>query len=295
LNYPSGCRFANPITYSLPEHPAIRPEDKRARSVSGSRATVDDKELSRFSAQADAWWDPDGSFRALHRLNSTRLSFIRSRLAAHFQRDIRHLRPFNRLTLLDIGCGGGLAAEPMARLGFTVTGIDAGAEAIAAAREHAQGAGLKIDYRIADAESIADVGRRFDVVLALEVVEHVADPGVFWRCLSDMVTPEGAIIIATLNRTARSFALAIVGAEYILGWLPHGTHDWRKFLRPSELILGLRRNHLNSSEIVGVTYNLRAAKWVLSRDLEVNYIVMATRQRGDADRLHPSLGGIQGI
>jgi 2-polyprenyl-6-hydroxyphenyl methylase / 3-demethylubiquinone-9 3-methyltransferase len=246
--------------------------------VHASDATVDAAELGRFAQQADAWWDPEASFRALHRLNPTRLGFIRSRLLTHFQRDPGLLRPFTGLTLLDIGCGGGLVAEPMARLGFTVTGIDAGAEAIAAARTHAQAAGLEIDYRVATAESIAGTDERFDAVLALEVIEHVADPDAFWRSLALLVTLGGAAIAATLNRTARSFALAIVGAEYILGWLPRGTHDWRKFLRPSELILGLRRNHLRATEIAGVSYDPRRGEWVLSRDIEVNYLVMAVRQ-----------------
>ena len=244
----------------------------------GSGATVDDEEIRRFAAQADAWWDSEGSFRALHRLNLPRLDFIRSRLLKHFRRDPHLLRPFTGLTLLDIGCGGGLAAEPMARLGFTVTGIDAGAEAIAAARAHAHMAGLEIAYRVATAESIADAGERFDAVLALEVIEHVSDPKAFCRYLGSLVTPGGAAIAATLNRTARSFALAIVGAEYLLGWLPRGTHDWRKFLRPSELILGLRRNHLLATEIAGLSYDPRAGEWVLSRDIEVNYLVMAARQ-----------------
>ena len=243
-----------------------------------SGATVDDEEIRRFAAQADAWWDSEGGFRALHRLNLPRLDFIRSRLLKHFQRDSHLLRPFTGLTLLDIGCGGGLAAEPMARLGFTVTGIDAGAEAIAAAQAHARMAGLEVDYRVATAESIADAGERFDAVLALEVIEHVSDPKAFCRYLGLLVAPGGATIASTLNRTARSFALAIVGAEYLLGWLPRGTHDWRKFLRPSELILGLRRNHLLATEIAGLSYDPRAGEWVLSRDIEVNYLVMAVRQ-----------------
>ena len=243
-----------------------------------SGATVDDEEIRRFAAQADAWWDADGGFRALHRLNLPRLDFIRSRLLKHFHRDSHLLRPFTGLTLLDIGCGGGLAAEPMARLGFTVTAIDAGLEAIAAARAHAHMAGLEVGYRVATAELIADAGERFDAVLALEVIEHVSDPKAFCRYLGLLVTPGGAAIASTLNRTARSFALAIVGAEYLLGWLPRGTHDWRKFLRPSELILDLRRNHLLATEIAGLSYDPRAGEWVLSRDIEVNYLVMAVRQ-----------------
>ncbi len=243
-----------------------------------SGTTVDAEELGRFAAQADAWWDPEGSFRALHRLNPSRLGFIRSRLQAHFRRDPGLVRPFTGLTLLDIGCGGGLVAEPMARLGFSVTGVDGGTETVAAARTHAQAAGLEIDYRVATAELMAASGERFDAVLALEVIEHVADPDLFWRSLGLLANPRGALIVATLNRTARSFALAIVGAEYVLGWLPRGTHDWRKFLRPSELILGLRRNRLHATEIAGVGYDPRRGEWVLSQDIEVNYLVMAVRQ-----------------
>ncbi len=243
--------------------------------MSACRATVDDEELSRFAAQADAWWDPEGSFGALHRLNPTRLDFIRSRLLAHFRRDARQLRPFTGLTLLDIGCGGGLIAEPMARLGFSVSGIDAGAEAVAAARAHSQATSLRIDYRIADAELMSRAGSRFDVVLALEVIEHVADCDIFCRCLGTLASRGGVVIIATLNRTARSLALAIVGAEYILGWVPRGTHHWRKFLRPSELILRLRRNRLTPTEIAGISYNPLYGGWQLSQDLEVNYLVMA--------------------
>ncbi len=243
-----------------------------------SGTTVDDEERGRFAAQAGAWWNPEGSFRALHRLNPTRLGFIRSRLLQHFRRDPGLLRPFAGLTLLDIGCGGGLVAEPMARLGFRVTGIDAGPEAVAAARPHALAVGLDIDYRIAAAESVADMGERFDAVLALEVIEHLADRDLFWRSLEGLVAPGGALIAATLNRTARSFALAIVGAEYILRWLPRGTHDWRKFVRPSELVLGLRRNHLRPVELIGVGYDPVRGEWALTSDLEVNYMVMAVRQ-----------------
>jgi 2-polyprenyl-6-hydroxyphenyl methylase / 3-demethylubiquinone-9 3-methyltransferase len=240
-------------------------------------STVDDAELGRFAAQADAWWDPEGSLRALHRFHPTRLGFVRSRLLQHFGRDDAALRPFVGLRLLDVGCGGGLVAEPMTRLGFAVTGIDAGAEAITVARNHALAAGLDIDYRVAAAESLAAAGERFDAVLALEIVEHVADRDAFSRSLGALVVPGGAAIVATLNRTAQSFALAIVGAEYLLGWLPRGTHDWRKFPRPSELILGLRRNRLRTTEITGVSYNPLNSEWALSRNVDVNYMVMAER------------------
>lgn len=241
-------------------------------------ATVDREEIDRFAAQAGSWWNPEGSFRPLHRLNPTRLGFIRQHLVAHFGRNSSLLRPFEGLTLLDIGCGGGLIAEPMSRLGFRVTAVDADAEAIAVARAHAQATGLEIDYRIDTAESLADTDQRFDVVLALEIIEHVAEPAVFLGCVGVLVKQGGAFIGATLNRTARSFVLAIIGAEYILGWLPRGTHDWRKFLRPSEIVLGLRRNGLRATHLAGVSYDLRRGEWSLSRDLEVNYMVMAARR-----------------
>ena len=243
-----------------------------------SSGTIDPDEIDRFAAQAESWWDPEGSFRTLHRVNPARLGFIRRHLTAHFGRDPSSLRPFDGLTLLDIGCGGGLVAEPMARLGFTVTGIDGGAEAIDAARRHAEATGLAIDYCVTVAESIAEVGRRFDTVLALEVIEHVADPVDFLAAVSALVRSGGAFIGATLNRTPRSFALAIVGAEYIFRWLPPGTHDWRKFLRPSEFVLGLRRNGFVVTQLAGLIYDPHRAEWSLSRDLQVNYMVAAVRR-----------------
>ena len=260
-------------------------------------ATVDPQEVERFAAHADAWWDPQGSFRPLHRLNPVRLDYIRQHLTAHFGRSISSLRPFEGLTLLDIGCGGGLVAEPMSRLGFAVTAVDADDQAIAVAGAHAEATGLSIDYRIATpewiagesiagewiagkwiaGESMAGTGQRFDAVLALEIIEHVANPAVFLGSIGALVRQGGAFIGATLNRTPRSFAAAIIGAEYMLGWLPRGTHDWRKFMRPSELVLGLRRNGLNPTEMTGVSYDLIRGEWSLSRDLEVNYMVTAVR------------------
>jgi 2-polyprenyl-6-hydroxyphenyl methylase/3-demethylubiquinone-9 3-methyltransferase len=240
--------------------------------------SVDPQEIGRFAAQAEAWWDPEGSFRPLHRLNPVRLGFIRQHLAAHFGRSPSSLRPFEGLTLLDIGCGGGLVAEPMARLGFAVTAIDADAQAIAIAGAHAEATGVLIDYRLATAESTVATGQQFDAVLALEIIEHVADPAVFLSSVAALVRDGGAFIGATLNRTPRSLASAIVGAEYLLCWLPRGTHDWRKFVRPSELVLGLRRNGLKPTKLAGLSYDLIRGQWSLSRDLGVNYMVMAVRQ-----------------
>ena len=243
-----------------------------------TRTTVDPEEIARFAARAEAWWDPEGSFRPLHRLNPARLGFIREQLVAHFDRNAAALRPFEGLSLLDIGCGGGLIAEPMSRLGFAVTGIDADKEAVAVARAHAEATGLSIDYRTATAESFAGMDQRFDVVLALETIEHVADRAAFLGCIGALATSGGAFIGATLNRTARSFALAIVGAEYLFGWLPRGTHDWRKFVRPSEFVLGLRRNGFQPTQLAGISYDPARGTWALSSDLSVNYMVMAVRR-----------------
>jgi 2-polyprenyl-6-hydroxyphenyl methylase / 3-demethylubiquinone-9 3-methyltransferase len=241
-------------------------------------ATVDPDEIRRFTAHAQAWWDPEGAFRPLHRLNPTRLAFIRRQLVGHFSRNASSLRPFDGLSLLDIGCGGGLIAEPMARLGFTVTAVDADADAIAVARCHAEATSLAIDYRVGTAETLARTGHRFDVVLALELIEHVANPDAFLEYVGILVKQGGVFVGATLNRTTRSFALAIIGAEYILGWLPRGTHDWRKFMRPSELVLGLRRNRLNATRLTGFSYHLSRGEWSVSPDLAVNYLVVAVRE-----------------
>ena len=241
-------------------------------------STVDPDDVRRLAAQADAWWNPDGSFRALHRFNPARLGFIRSRLSAHFRRDFANLRPFAGFRLLDIGCGGGLVSEPMARLGFAVTAIDAGAEAVSVARKHADAAGLRIDYRQATAESLVGNDEQFDAVLALEIIEHVADRDAFLAALGALTAPGGAVIVATINRTARAFAQAILGAEYLLGWIPRGTHDWRKFVRPSELAIGLRRRGLHPVEIAGLGYDLGSGEWRVSRDIAVNYLVMAVRR-----------------
>ena len=241
-------------------------------------ATVDREEIARFATHAASWWDPAGSFRPLHRLNPARLDFIRSALDAHFGRDKRSLTPFAGLSLCDVGCGGGLIAEPMVRLGFAVSAIDADADAIAVAREHAAASGLDIDYRSDTAESLAADKRQFDVVLALELIEHVADPVMLLAACSALIKPGGAFVGATLNRTPQSYALAIVGAEYVMRWLPRGTHDWRRFLRPSEFVLGLRRAGLKATQLKGLRYRPLSGDWAQSDDLSVNYLVMAVKE-----------------
>jgi 2-polyprenyl-6-hydroxyphenyl methylase / 3-demethylubiquinone-9 3-methyltransferase len=241
-------------------------------------AIIDPEETVHLAAPVETWWGPGGPFRALHGINPARLGFIRQNLLAHFHGDSASMRPFEGLALLDIGCGGGLVAEPMARLGFGVTGIDTNAEAIEAARSHAEAMGLAIDYRVTAAEGIAEAGEHFDAVLALEVVEHLADPALFFASVGALVRPGGAFIGATINRTPRSLALAIVAAEYIFRWLPAGTHDWRKFVRPSEFVLGLRRRGLVATQLTGVVYDPRGGAWSLSPDLNVNYMVAAVRQ-----------------
>jgi len=245
------------------------------QSASAATAgSIDQAEVAKFAALADAWWDPAGKFRPLHRLNPTRIAFIRDRAAARFGRDPSAPKPLSGLAILDIGCGGGLLSEPLARLGGRVTGLDAAERNIAIAKSHAELGGLTIEYIAGSVEDLAASGRQFDVVLAMEVVEHVADPAGFMGATAALVAPGGLLIVATLNRTAKAFALAIVGAEYILGWLPRGSHDWRRFLRPSELAALLRPHGLALGEAVGVVYSPIADKWRLAPgDLDVNYML----------------------
>jgi 2-polyprenyl-6-hydroxyphenyl methylase / 3-demethylubiquinone-9 3-methyltransferase len=239
--------------------------------------SIDRNEVAKFAAMAGGWWDPEGDFRPLHRLNPTRLTFLRDHTCTHFARDPGAARPLAGLEVLDIGCGGGLLCEPLARLGAEVTGIDAAGEAVAAADWHAEQSGLEIEYHCTTAEDLAAVGRRFDLVVNMEVVEHVADVDRFVAASCDLVKPGGAMAMATLNRTPKAFLLAVVGAEYVLGWLPRGTHDWRRFLRPSELVRRLDANGLTVNELTGVTYNPLDDRWRRSRDLDVNYMLFAVR------------------
>jgi 2-polyprenyl-6-hydroxyphenyl methylase/3-demethylubiquinone-9 3-methyltransferase len=239
--------------------------------------SVDPVEIARFAALAEEWWDPQGKFRPLHKFNPVRLEFIRDSLAGHFGRDPFKARPLASLRLLDIGCGGGLVAEPMARLGAHVSAIDAAERNIHVARLHAEQAGLAIDYRHAAAEDLAAAGESFDIVLSLEVVEHVADLESFLAACAALLRPGGALVVATINRTPQAFMLAIVGAEYVLRWLPRGTHDWRKFVRPSELAAPLRRHNLAVRKMIGISYSPLADEWRASDDLSVNYMALAVK------------------
>jgi 2-polyprenyl-6-hydroxyphenyl methylase/3-demethylubiquinone-9 3-methyltransferase len=249
--------------------------DRSSAELAGG--TVDAAEIARFSAMADAWWDPTGKFKPLHVFNPVRIQFIRDTILKHLARQGGGLRPLEGVRLLDIGCGGGLLCEPLTRLGAQVVGIDASNRNIEVARLHAAQAGLEIDYRCTTAEALVAAGESFDVVLSMEVVEHVADPDLFLKSIGQLAKPGGLVIAATLNRTAKSFALAIVGAEYVLRWLPRGTHQWDKFVTPDELEIAMERAGLRTTDERGVIYNLLADRWELSRDMDVNYMVKAER------------------
>lgn len=236
----------------------------------GSR---DAAELEKFQRMATEWWDPDGKFKPLHKFNPVRLAYIRDQACAHFGRDAASIRPLDGLRLLDVGCGGGLLCEPMARLGASVTGIDALEQNIEIARLHAEEVGLDIDYRATTAEDLRAAGETFDIVLNMEVVEHVADPAAFLADCGRLVAPGGLVFAATLNRTAKAFALAIVGGEYVMRWLPRGTHNWRKFVKPSELVDGLAGGGIEMLELTGVVFNPLTGTWSRNpRDLDVNYM-----------------------
>ena len=260
------------MTAATPNAPATGIDESAA-------STLDRAEVDRFERMAAEWWNPNGAHRPLHSMNPTRVQFIRDQAATHFQRDTASVAPLSGLSLLDVGCGGGLVCEPMARLGATVSGIDAGAETIAIADVHAAGSGLAIEYACTTAEDLAATGAQFDVVTALEIVEHVADVDQFCRALSDLVRPGGLLVMSTLNRTARSFATVIVGAEYVLQWLPRGTHSWRKFLRPSELSAALRPFGLETRRTAGIRFDPLHRTWSLDEhDLRINYLLAAIRQ-----------------
>ena len=240
-------------------------------------STIDEAEVARFSALAEEWWDPRGKMAVLHKFNPVRLAYIRDAACRRFARNPKLLDSLKGLRILDIGCGGGILCEPLARLGAAVVGADPAEANIEAARLHAEDNGVSVDYRATTAEALADAAERFDVVLAMEVVEHVADIGLFVKRCAEMVKPGGLMIAATLNRTLKSFALAIVGAEYVLRWLPRGTHRWDKFVTPNELEAALERHGLSVADETGVIYNLIADRWQLSTDMDVNYMVVAEK------------------
>lgn len=239
--------------------------------------SADRSELKRFESLAGSWWDETGPMAPLHKLNPVRLAYIRDQLCGHRGLDPRAHRMLAGQNVLDIGCGGGLLCEPLARLGATVTGIDLVPANLVAARRHARAAGLDVTYRDVAAEQLAAERARFDLVCAMEVVEHVADVPGFLATCADLVRPGGALVLATLNRTLRSFALGIVAAEYILGWLPRGTHQWQRFLRPSEVARGLRTRQLRIADLTGVTYDPLRDRFGLSSDTAVNYMLFAVR------------------
>lgn len=240
--------------------------------------SIDPADVARFSAQAAEWWDAKGPFAPLHKFNPARLGFIRDQVASRFGRDPRAIRPFEGLTLIDIGCGGGLVAEPMRRMGFDVAAIDASSENIGTARAHAAQMGLDIAYRAATVEQIEAEGvGPFDVVLVLEIIEHVADPEAFIRTCSHLVAPGGLMIVATLNRTLKSLALGKVAAEYVLRWVPAGTHDWNQFLKPDEIRAMLSQEPLTVHGPFGVAYDPLNDRWTQGEDADVNFFMTATR------------------
>ena len=244
-----------------------------------AQSTVDPAEVAKFEAMAAEWWDPKGKFKPLHMLNPCRLSYITRQIAAEFNRDLQQDLPFQGLRLLDIGCGGGLLAEPMARLGATVVGADAAERNIPVARVHAQQSGLEIDYRHTTAEAMAAAGEQFDVVLNMEVVEHVADPLAYLTACQQLLKPGGLMVCWTINRNAKSFAMAIIGAEYVMRWLPKGTHEWNKFITPDELFDLIRNAGLAPVDRKGFVFNPITWQWALSdRDLSVNYVTASIKE-----------------
>ncbi|MFJ5369977.1 bifunctional 2-polyprenyl-6-hydroxyphenol methylase/3-demethylubiquinol 3-O-methyltransferase UbiG [Bosea sp. CER48] len=251
-----------------------------AAAAERTGSTIDPAEVARFDAIARDWWDPRGPMAVLHKFNPVRLAFVRDEACAHFGRDAKRMRALEGLTLVDIGCGGGVLSEPLSRLGAEVTGLDPAPTNIAVARAHAEKGGLAIDYREETIEAVVGSGKRFDIVLAMEVVEHVADVEAFIAACCAAVKPDGLLIMATINRTLKSYALAIVGAEYVLRWLPRGTHDWAKFVTPAELGGGIEGNGFTLGTQTGVVFNPLTGRWSAAADMDVNYMLAASRSGG---------------
>lgn len=240
--------------------------------------TANAEDVARFTAMAETWWDPAGKFRPLHQINPVRVQFIRQNLVRHFGLDDRATEPFKGLKIVDVGCGGGILSESMARLGATVTGIDAGDKNVEIAKIHAAQSGLDIEYLNVLPEDLAAQGRTFDVVLNMEVIEHVADPELFMGASCALLNEKGCMTLSTMNRGVKSLLLAKVAAEYILRWLPAGTHDWKKFFKPSELARLVRPHGLEFTDLQGMVYNPFKDTWSLSRtDLDVNYLAFAEK------------------
>ncbi len=248
--------------------------------MQAARSTINPAEVAKFEAMAAEWWDPNGKFKPLHMLNPCRLDYITSQIAAEFDRDLTQPLPFKGLRILDIGCGGGLLSEPMARLGADVLGADAAEGNIPVAQVHADQSGLKIDYRHTTAEALAAAGEQFDAILNMEVVEHVAEPQAYLTACSQLLKPGGLQICSTINRNPKSFAMAIVGAEYVMRWLPKGTHEWNKFITPDELENLLRSAGLDPVDRKGFVFNPVTWRWRLSdRDLSVNYVTASIKPK----------------
>jgi len=247
--------------------------------MSQASASIAREEIAQFSSHADDWWNPEGKFKPLHKLNPVRIAYVRDHICRHKKLNLEGKKPLKGLKILDIGCGGGLMTEPLARLGGDVTGLDASEVTIEIARQHAQSVGLKINYQIASAEMLVERPQRYDVVTALEVVEHVADIKSFLGAISELLKPDGLLIMSTLNRTTKSFFLGIVAAEYVLNWLPRGTHQWNKFMRPSRLVHNLAELGINTHDITGLVFNPWCNEFQLSKeDFDVNYLLSATKR-----------------